>query len=113
MQNSEGRRSCRNMTQELTQDEPEDPGQRPMRFAAKDAEAFATALDAASARLFGAAQAIREELDSPIEPFNRDRYDEDVAATRCELGSAEFEAASAEGRREPVSSLLSQLLAPT
>jgi hypothetical protein len=36
MKNSEGRRSCRNMTQESTQDEPEDPGQRLLRFAAKD-----------------------------------------------------------------------------
>lgn len=36
MSDSDGSHSCPNMTQELTQEEPEDPEPRPLRLATRD-----------------------------------------------------------------------------
>ncbi len=51
---------------------------------------------AAAARLFGAADRLREVLNAPLESFNQARYDQDVARARAGAGdetfSAEFEA---------------------
>ena len=51
------------------------------------------------ALLFGAAEALREELDAPIESFNEARLTKDVQATRDAAGDATFEAKRSEGRQ--------------
>jgi DNA-binding NarL/FixJ family response regulator len=57
--------------------------------------------DGRAARLFGAAQALRQALGASLSPAERARYEPDLAATRAALGEAAFEAASAEGRAMP------------
>ena len=51
-----------------------------------------------AARLFGAADALRETLNARLAPGNRPGYDRDVAAVRAQLDEATFAAAWAEGR---------------
>jgi tetratricopeptide (TPR) repeat protein len=51
-----------------------------------------------SARLFGAAEALREELGTPVPPPDRAEYERAVAAARAALGDEAFAAAWAEGR---------------
>jgi hypothetical protein len=51
-----------------------------------------------AARLFGAAEALRAAIGSPIPPIERAEYERAVAASRTALGEAAFAAAWAEGR---------------
>jgi predicted ATPase/DNA-binding CsgD family transcriptional regulator len=52
-----------------------------------------------SARLFGAADAVRRQQGAPIRPYRRTQYARDVAASRALLDGATWEAAWAEGER--------------
>ena len=52
-----------------------------------------------AARLFGAAEALREAIGSPLLPVQRDEYDRQVAVVRAALGEEAFAAAWAEGRK--------------
>ncbi len=49
-----------------------------------------------AARLWGAAEALREALAAPLPPNNRPRYERDVAAARNQLDEIAFAAAWAE-----------------
>jgi DNA-binding CsgD family transcriptional regulator len=51
-----------------------------------------------SARLWGAAEALRETIDAPIPPVYRATYEQAVAAARTRLGEKAFAALWAEGR---------------
>jgi hypothetical protein len=51
-----------------------------------------------AARLFGAAEALREAITTPLPPTDHVGYERSVAATRAALGKADFAAAWAEGR---------------
>ena len=52
-----------------------------------------------AARLYGAAEALREAIgDFPLQDYHRDAYDQSVAALRAGLGEEAFAAAWAEGR---------------
>lgn len=59
-----------------------------------------------AARLFGAAEALREAIGSPIAPFARERYERDVAAARGGLDEETFEAVWAEGHALPVDEVI-------
>jgi predicted ATPase len=50
-----------------------------------------------AARLCGAAEALRKSLGAPLPPTERPDYDRSVAATRSQLGEAEWEEAFAQG----------------
>ena len=70
---------------------------------AKSLEAFAgLAADQENperaARLWGAAEALREEIGSPLAPNDREAYEREVAQARQVLGEAAFAAAWEEGR---------------
>jgi hypothetical protein len=52
-----------------------------------------------SARIFGAAEAVRETLSAPMFSSNRQFYDRGVATLRAKLDEAAFAAAWSEGRR--------------
>jgi len=51
-----------------------------------------------AARLWGAAEALRETIGTPLPPVARDTYERSVAAARTQLGEKSFAAAWAEGR---------------
>jgi tetratricopeptide (TPR) repeat protein len=51
-----------------------------------------------AARLWGAAQALREAIGSPLSPNERAEYDQRLAETRSMLGEEAFAAACSEGR---------------
>jgi tetratricopeptide (TPR) repeat protein len=51
-----------------------------------------------SARLFGAAEALRETIHTPLPPIDRDDYNHDVATARAGLDEETFTAAWAQGR---------------
>ena len=51
-----------------------------------------------AARLFGAAEALREAMEAPLPPAERPAYDQQVAAVRAALGAARFRTAWAQGR---------------
>jgi DNA-binding CsgD family transcriptional regulator len=51
-----------------------------------------------AARLFGAAETLREAIGVPIPPADSPDYDRDVAAARSQLEEAEWEEAWAEGK---------------
>ena len=50
-----------------------------------------------AAKLFGAAEAIRERIDSPMTDHERVEYDRSVAQLRAMLAETEFNALWAEG----------------
>jgi predicted ATPase/class 3 adenylate cyclase/DNA-binding CsgD family transcriptional regulator len=52
---------------------------------------------AQAARLWGAAEALRETMGTPLPPIERDTYERSVAAARIQLGEKAFAAAWAEG----------------
>jgi predicted ATPase/DNA-binding SARP family transcriptional activator len=54
-----------------------------------------------AARLFGAAEALREAIDVPISPSELEMYNDDVAALRALLNDSAFEAAWSAGRGKP------------
>jgi tetratricopeptide (TPR) repeat protein len=60
-----------------------------------------------AAILFGAAHQIREELGSPIPPFERDEYDQLALRVQSHLGEAEFVHRLAEGRSLTVDAAIS------
>ncbi len=51
-----------------------------------------------AARLWGAAETLREAMGTPIPPVYRARYERSVSAARAQLGEKAFAAAWAEGR---------------
>jgi predicted ATPase/class 3 adenylate cyclase len=51
-----------------------------------------------SARLFGAASAIRESIQSPVPPYQQRDHDNDVSTLRGHLGDFAFESAFSEGQ---------------
>jgi predicted ATPase/transcriptional regulator with XRE-family HTH domain len=51
-----------------------------------------------AARLYGAAEVLREVIGNPLAPFDRTEYDRYVAVARAQLDEAAFAAAWAEGR---------------
>ena len=53
---------------------------------------------ARAARLFGAADALRAAIGSPLAPFDQPTYDHDVEAAHAQLNNDIWEAAWAEGR---------------
>ncbi len=53
---------------------------------------------ARAARLWGAAEGLREQMGAPVPPVDRVHYEAAVAHTRMALGEAGFGAAWAEGR---------------
>ena len=55
-----------------------------------------------AARLYGAAQALRETIGSPLPAEDRAYYEEAVADVHTIPGEASFEAAWAEGRAMPL-----------
>jgi len=55
-----------------------------------------------AARLFGAAEALLQDVGAPMSPSNVADYERSVAAARAELDQATFEAAWAEGRMMPL-----------
>ena len=58
----------------------------------------ATAQPVSAARLFGAAEAVRESAGIPLPPVQRVAYERDLAAARAQLDDATFAAAWADGR---------------
>jgi len=69
-----------------------------------------------AARLYGAAESLRDANSIPIQPVYRAEYDRSVAATRAQLGEQAFAAAWAEGRTmtpEQVLAAEGQPLLPT
>ena len=61
-----------------------------------------------AARLFGAADRLRELLNAPVESYNQARYEEDLARTRAGAGEAAFATAFEEGRTTPLKDLLAE-----
>ena len=51
-----------------------------------------------AARVFGAAEALREAIGAPVPPVERPDYDRAVAAARAQLGEVAFSSGWAEGR---------------
>jgi tetratricopeptide (TPR) repeat protein len=59
-----------------------------------------------AATLSGAAEALREEIGAPLEPYERADHSRRLEALRSSLGRAQFEKASAAGRALPLEDLL-------
>jgi len=51
-----------------------------------------------AALLWGAAEALREEIEAPLPPNERERYHHEVAVVRQVLGAEKFSTAWAQGR---------------
>ena len=64
-----------------------------------------------AARLWGAAEVIRERLGAPLPPAGRSRYEAAVARARVTLGDGAFDAAWAEGRAQPLDQAVASALA--
>ncbi len=64
-----------------------------------------------AARLWGAAEVIRERLGAPLPPAGRSRFAASVARARATLGDGAFEAAWAEGRALPLDQAVASALA--
>jgi hypothetical protein len=61
-----------------------------------------------AARLFGAAEALRAAIDTPLSPGERADYDRSVAATHAALGQAGFAAAWEAGRAMTLDDAINQ-----
>jgi non-specific serine/threonine protein kinase len=59
-----------------------------------------------AARLFGAAEALREMIGAPVPPVERADYERGVAAVRARLDEAAFAAAWAEGRETTLKDII-------
>ena len=66
-----------------------------------------------AARLYGAAEALREAIGAPVPPFYRAEYEQEVALTRRALAADVFAAAWAAGRALPLAQVVEEALAPT
>jgi predicted ATPase/DNA-binding SARP family transcriptional activator/DNA-binding CsgD family transcriptional regulator len=64
--------------------------------------AGARAQGARAARLWGAAEALRETISDPLPPADRPEYDRSMAAARARLDEGSWEAAFAEGKSMPL-----------
>ncbi len=71
----------------------------------------AAGLAASGARLFGAAEALREAIGAAVPPRDRDRYAEQVEAARTSLGPNAFAAAWTVGRALSLDDALSEAVA--
>jgi predicted ATPase/DNA-binding SARP family transcriptional activator/Tfp pilus assembly protein PilF len=63
-----------------------------------------------AARLWGATQALREQIGAPLPPSAREEYDRDVAAARVVLGDEAFSAAWTEGQQMTIEQAISYAL---
>lgn len=92
---------------------PASGGELAIRRALKNKEGIAACLEGLAAaagavgqleqaaRLFGAAEALRESLGASLPPAERADHDRQSAAVRAALGQPEFAAAWAQGREQP------------
>src|SRR5439155_5177200 len=55
-----------------------------------------------AAKLFGAAEALREAISVPLPAYDRADYERSVSIARAPLGESAFEQAWEEGRRTPL-----------
>jgi hypothetical protein len=60
-----------------------------------------------AARLWGAAEALRETLGAPLPPVYRADYEREVATARAQLGEQLFDIAWSQGRSMPYAQVLS------
>jgi ATP/maltotriose-dependent transcriptional regulator MalT len=65
-----------------------------------------------AARLFGAAEAMREEIGVPVPPVRRASYERAVAAMRAQLAASAFANIWAEGRRMSPEQIVNMFAAP-
>ncbi|MCW3096470.1 MAG: hypothetical protein JWL77_2088 [Chthonomonadaceae bacterium] len=63
-----------------------------------------------AARLWGAAQSLREQMGAPLPPSARDEHDRDVAAAHVALGDEAFPAAWTEGQQMTMEQAISYAL---
>jgi hypothetical protein len=63
-----------------------------------------------AARVFGAAEALREAIGAPVPPVERPDYDRAVAAARARLGEVAFSSGWAEGRAMTLEQAMSYAL---
>jgi DNA-binding NarL/FixJ family response regulator len=66
-----------------------------------------------AARLYGAAEALREAIGIPLPPYHRPEYEREVAVTREALGEDRFAAAYAAGRALSIDEAVAEALAGT
>jgi predicted ATPase/class 3 adenylate cyclase len=62
-----------------------------------------------AAHMFGAADRIREDINAPIETWNKERFEKDVAALEVLLGEAAFEQHWTSGREANLEDILQDL----
>ena len=66
----------------------------------------------APARLFGAADRLREEIAAPVESFNLERYEHDLNQVRERLGETDFLAAFEAGNGMTLADAVKLAMAP-
>ena len=64
-----------------------------------------------AARLYGAAEALREAIGVPLPPYHRPEYERELAVTRAALSTEDFAAARAAGRALPLEQAVVEALA--
>jgi hypothetical protein len=74
--------------------------------------AGAQGLPARAARLYGAAEALREAIPAPLPPADPADHERQAAATRDTLGKKAFAAAWAAGRQMTMEQAVAYALAP-
>jgi tetratricopeptide (TPR) repeat protein len=65
-----------------------------------------------AARLWGAAEALREAIGAPMPPVYRSDHERAVAAARAQLGERAFSQAWARGRTMPLEQVINEVLKP-
>jgi non-specific serine/threonine protein kinase len=65
---------------------------------------------ARAARLFGAAEALREAMGAPLPPFRQGDHDRCVAAARAQISATAFDAAWSCGRARPLEEMIAEAL---
>jgi hypothetical protein len=63
-----------------------------------------------AAELWGTAEALREDMGTPMSPVERVDYSKAVAAARSEIGEEAFARAWAKGRSTPVEQVITTML---